>query len=471
MTRSIVREILRLGWPVFIGQIAVMANGVIDTLMAGRYSTVDLAAVGIGAAIYISVFIAMMGVLLALTPIASQLYGAGRYAEIGEEVRQCAWLSLALGVACFFALWYPEPFFAITRLQSEVEEKTRAYLAAASWGVPAALLFRVFYGFSNAVSRPRMVMALNLIGLALKVPLNWLLMYGMMGLPELGGVGCAISSTIIAWVTCVLGWFWCYLDRDNRRYGIFARFSRPRWKSQRHIIALGLPIGLTFFIDVTGFTFMALFIARLGALNSAAHQIASNFAALLFMLPLALGNAASVLVGQAIGARELARARKTALAGLVTGGCFALALAFAVWLTSQEIAGLYTVDPKVKSIAAGLLALVAAYHVFDAIQAIAANVLRGYKRALVPMVIYAVALWGVGLGGGYLLGFEGISFGPAIGLATRGAAMELAPMGAVMDLAPMGARGFWLAAIASLALAGVLVTGYLLRVSRPPANR
>jgi len=319
VSKSVYREIFRLGWPVFIGQVAVVANGVIDTIMAGRYSTVDLAGVGVGAAIYFSIFIALMGVLLALTPIASQLYGANRYAEIGEEVRQSAWLAVGLGAACFALLRYPDLYMALTRLPPEVEERARGYLAAASWGVPAALLFRVFYGFSTAVSRPRVVMALNLIGLAIKVPLNLVFMYGQLGAPELGGVGCAVSSSVIAWVSCLLAWGWCYLEPGYRRYHVYVRWSWPDARRLGHIVSLGLPIGLTFFIDVTGFTFMALFIARLGALNSAAHQIAGNFAALMFMLPLALGNASSVLVGHAIGARQFARARTTGLAGLSVG--------------------------------------------------------------------------------------------------------------------------------------------------------
>lgn len=227
VSKSVYREIFRLGWPVFIGQVAVVANGVIDTIMAGRYSTVDLAGVGVGAAIYFSIFIAMMGVLLALTPIASQLYGADRYAEIGEEVRQSAWLAVALGAACFALLRYPDPFMALTRLPPEVEERARGYLWAASWGVPAALLFRVFYGFSTAVSRPRVVMALNLIGLAIKVPLNMVFMYGQLGAPELGGVGCAVSSSVIAWVSCLLAWIWCFLEPGYRRYHVFARWSWP----------------------------------------------------------------------------------------------------------------------------------------------------------------------------------------------------------------------------------------------------
>jgi MATE family multidrug resistance protein len=447
MSKSVIKEIVRLGWPVFVAQIAVMANGFIDTVMAGRYSTVDLAAVGVGSSIYISVFVAIMGVLLALTPIASQHFGARRYSEIGEEVRQSGWLVLALTAACFLALHFPEPFLAITRLEPAVESRARGYLAAASWGVPAMLAFRVFYGYSTAVAKPRSVMVLNLAGLALKVPLNCMFMYGQFGLPALGGVGCAVSSTVIAWLIAVCAWYWCYADSEYRRYQVFDRWSWPRPGRIAHLVSLGLPIGITFFVDVTGFTFMALFIARLGPVNSAAHQIAGNFAAILYMLPLAIGNAASVLVGHAIGAREFARARATGIAGIVCAlGC-ACAVALALASSTLRLASLYSTDVAVVRLAASLLAFVAVYHLFDSVQAVAVNVLRGYKRAVVPMAIYAFALWGVGLGGGYTLGLSTVDLS-WLGVAT-----------------PIGAKGFWAAAIGSLFVAGSLVTLYFLRVS------
>jgi len=214
------------------------------------------------------------------------------------------------------------------------------------------------------------------------------------------------------------------------------------------ILSLGLPIGLTFLIDVTGFTFMALFIARLGTQYSAAHQIAANLAALCFMLPLALGNAASVVVGQSLGAHRYARARTAGLAAIALALACAVGVGACLYFFADGIAGLYARNAGPRRVAAALLAFVAVYHLFDALQAVAVNVLRGYKRAVVPMLIYAISLWGVGLGGGY-----------AIGLTT-------------VDLSwlylhtPMGAAGFWLAAIASLALAGSLVTAYFLRVSR-----
>jgi len=441
--RPIAIDIARLAWPIWIAQIAVMANGVIDTVMAGRYGTLDLAAVGIGASVYVTLFITLMGVLFAITPTVAQLQGAGRHGEIGEEVRQSAWLALALAALSIAALTHPGPLLALSELAPEVEAKTRAYLDAIAWGVPAALAFRVFQGFSTAISRPRVVMALNLGALALKIPLNWAFMYGKLGLPELGGVGCAAATSTIAWISCAAAWTWCRVERDYARYRVFERWSWPRWRAQWQLVALGVPIGATFFVDVTAFTFMALFIARFGALYSGAHQIAANLAAVCFMLPLAIGNAAAVLVGQAIGARELGRARTTGSTALAIGLACGLAVGAAIFLAAEPLVRLYTGDAAVQQLAATLLVLVAVYHVFDAAQAVVVNILRGYRRAAVPMAIFGVALWGVGLGGGYAIGIAGI------GVA-----------------APLAAGGFWLAAVIGMALAATLVTAYFLRVSR-----
>jgi MATE family multidrug resistance protein len=440
--KPILAEIVRLGWPVFIAQFAVMANGLIDTVMAGRYGTEDLAAVGIGASIYATLFITLMGVLFAVTPIAAQLYGAGRHQAIGEEIRQSAWLALVLAAVSFAMLRNPEPLLALTRLTPEVETKVRAYLDAISWAVPAALLFRVFQSFATAVARPRIVMTLNLAGLALKVPLNAAFMYGFAGLPGLGAPGCGVATAVISWLACIAGWAYCAREADLRRYAVFAKWSWPQARAQRQLVLLGLPIGFTVLVDVTSFTFMALFVARFGPQFSAAHQIAANVAALTFMLPLALGHATSVLVGHAIGAGDARLARETGLAGIRLGVALSLAVAAAIALAAHAIAGLYTPDADVQRIGAGLLALVALYHVVDAEQAVAVNVVRGYKKTGVPMAIYVVALWGLGLGGGYALGIAGWAG------------------------EPLRAAGFWIGGIVGMAVTAVAVTLYFLRVSR-----
>ena len=241
--RSLPRELLHLAWPVLIAQAAVMANGVIDTLMAGRLSPIDLAAVGIGASIYATVFVTAMGVLLALTPVVSHHYGAGRHVEIGADVRQCAWLALALSLAAFTVLKNPDPLLAFSRLTPEVELKVRAYLDGVAWAVPGVLFFRVFFGFTTGIGRPRPVMAFNLLGLALKVPLNWVFMYGHFGFPALGGAGCGWSSAVIMWTVATLAWAWCRRDADYAPYEVFARFDPPRPAALRELLVLGLPMG------------------------------------------------------------------------------------------------------------------------------------------------------------------------------------------------------------------------------------
>ncbi len=444
MFLSIARDIARLGWPVLIAQLAVMINGVIDTVMAGRLSAADLAAVGIGASIYISVFVTLMGVLIALTPVVAQLYGAGKYAEIGEEVRQSLWLGTFLTAVAFVLIYFPDPFLALAQVAPEVEEKTRSYLRTIAIGVPAMLMFRVFYSFSTAVSKPRVIMALNLVGLALKIPLNLVFMHGYLGMPALGGPGCAYSTTIIAWVTALAGWAYCWAGSDYRRYGVFENWSWPQWGEQLRLMQIGLPIGFTFLVDVTSFTFMALFIARLGTVSSGGHQIAANLTALIYMIPLAMSSAAGVLVGQAIGAGDMRRARLTGLMGIAGGFGIACVVGLGVGLGRDTIAGLYTNDLQVRAVAATLLAYVAFYHLFDATSAVAVSALRGYKKTLVPMLCNIVALWGLGLAGGYLLAF---------GNGGR---------------APMGAPGFWAAAIAGMVTGSILITLYFLRVSRVP---
>lgn len=441
MFGSILRDIVKLGWPVLIAQVAVMINGVIDTVMAGRLSAADLAAVGIGASIYISIFVTMMGVLIALTPVVAQLYGAGRLAAIGEEVRQSAWLGALLAVVAFVLIYFPDPFLALAQVAPDVEVKTRSYLRSIALGIPAMLMFRVFYSFTTAVSRPRVIMALNLVGLALKIPLNIVFMYGTLGMPALGGPGCAVSTAIISWTLALAAWLVCRFDPGYRPFHVFSRWSWPRWGDQLRLLQIGLPIGFNFLVDVTSFTFMALFIARLGTASSGGHQIAGNLTSLIYMMPLAMASATGVLTGQAIGAGDPRRARLVGLVGIGSGLLCAIVVGLLVWLGREWIAALYTRDDEVRVIAATLLAYVAGYHLFDAVSAITVSALRGYKKTVVPMLCNIVALWGLGLGGGYAL-----ALGPWMHL---------------------GASGFWIGATAGVLAGSILIVLYFLRISRP----
>jgi multidrug resistance protein, MATE family len=434
---SSTRELLHLAWPMLIAQLAMMANAVIDTAMAGRLSVIDLAAVGIASSIMATILMSLVSVLFALPPIIAHLLGAGRPADIGREIHQGVWLSLVLALAAILLLRFPAPFIAISDLQPAVETKVRAYLAASAWGVPAAFALRLFFGLSTGIKLPRPVMVFNLLSLGLKIPLNALFMYGLLGFPAMGATGCAVATSVDAWLMAALAWLWCLHHPRYAEFELRRRFSAPDLTAIREFLKLGIPIGLTFIADLTAFTFMALFIARLGPVASGAHQIAANLAALAFMIPLALGNATAVLAGQALGSGNPVRARHVSWEGIRLSISIAFVLCLIFWLGAPHIAAFYTTDLQVQMIAIPLIAMVGLYHLGDALQAVTVNALRGYKNSLVPMVIYTVTLWVPGLGGGVILGLTNI-FGTA-----------------------RGAQGFWLAAIASIWLVGGLMAIYL----------
>ncbi|MGS0621753.1 MATE family efflux transporter [Ralstonia sp. VS2407] len=440
-----VRRITELAWPVLIGQLAVIAFGVLDTAMAGRASAADLAAIGLGGSIYVTVYISLMGVLQALSPIAGQLYGAQRHSEIGEEVRQAAWLGLVLAAIGMLILWFPAPLLHLADATPELTEKATAYLRYEALALPAALGFRIYSALNNALSRPVMVTVLQLAGLAIKFPLNALFLYGGMGFPAMGGPGCALASMIISWLWFVAAVIILMRNPAYKPFAIFTHYSPPNRARLWALVRLGVPMGFTYLIEITSFTLMAIFIARLGTVVLAGHQIAANLGAVAYMVPLSLSIATSTLAAQSIGARDRVAARRISLNGIKLAVMCAVIVGAAVLFLRRELVSLYTHDAAVLAIAVPLLPFIAFYQMFDALQVMTAFILRAYKIALIPTVIYALSLWGVGLGGGYVLGFGLLG---DIAAALRGAA------------------GFWAANGLSLLVAGALLVSYFNRVSR-----
>ena len=430
------RRIVPLAWPVFVGQLSVLAFGTIDTLLVARSTATDLAALAVGGAAYITVFIGFMGVLLALSPIVGQLHGAGKPAEAGRQVHQALWIALGLSLLGCTLLAFPYPFLALSRASPEVADKVRAYLLALAFSLPASLIFTVYRAFNTAVSRPKAVMALQVSALALKLPLSMALVFGLpaIGLPALGVQGCGIATAVAMWAQVVAAW---WLLRRDAYYAPFQMTGRGLDRPVRADIAqqlrLGVPLGLSILVEVTGFAFMSLFIARLGTTPVAGHQIVVNLVSVLFMMPLGLANATSTLVAQRIGAGDARDARRLGWHGLLIGCGVAAVMGGSVFLLREPLLGLYTDNAAVLAAALPLVAWLAVFHTADAAQTVAAFVLRAYKVTTAPVLIYVAALWGVGLGGGYLLAFNVPGSVPA----------EL-----------QGARGFWFASTTGLVLAG-----------------
>ncbi|WP_088283937.1 MATE family efflux transporter [Ideonella sp. A 288] len=447
-----VRRIVPLAWPVFVGQIAVLAFATVDTMLVARHSATDLAALAVGSAAYITVFIGLMGIVLAIGPIVGRLHGAHRHAEAGEQFHQGLWLALGLTLVGSGLLAFPAPFLSLSRASPEVADKVSGYLLALAFSLPGSLLFTVFRAFNTAVSRPKAVMVIQVAALALKVPLSFALVGGvpLLGIPALGVVGCGIATLVAMWAQVLAGGVLLWRDPFYARFELGLPRLRPlHLGSLKALLGLGLPIGASVLVEVTGFAFMAIFIARLGETPVAGHQLAANLVSLLFMMPLGLSNATSTLVAQRIGAGDLADARRLCWHGWQFTVGLATALGAAVYLAREPVLRLYTDNPAVIGAAMPLLAWVALFHAADAAQTLSAFVLRAWHIATVPLVIYAVALWGVGLGGGYAMAFGGFE---AVPLAWRGAV------------------GFWTASTVGLVCAAAGLTLFLAWVLRQQAN-
>jgi MATE family multidrug resistance protein len=446
--RADVRGIVALAWPVFIGQVAVLAFSTIDTMLLARHGTADLAALAVGAAAYITIFIGLMGVVLALGPIVGRHYGARNHPGAGRQLHQAVWIALALAVLGSTLLMFPQPLLWIAKADAEVEAKVRGYLFVLAFSLPASLLFTAYRGFNNAISRPKAVMALQLGGLALKVPLSMAFIFGVpaLALPALGAVGAALATCIVMWLQLLAAWVLLRRDAAYEKFRIWGRgLDRPDRASIAAQLKLGIPMGLTILVDVTGFAFMAIFIARLGTTPVAGHQIAANLVSLLFMLPLAISSATGTLVAQRIGARAEREALRLGWNGHLFVGALAAVVGLTTFALREPVLGLYTADAAVIAVTLPLVAWVAVFHLADAMQAMSSAVLRAWHVATAPLVLYAVAIWGVGLGGGYALAFDLPGSVPA---------------------GMQGARGFWLASTSALVLVAIGLMALQLWITR-----
>ena len=265
--------LLRLATPMMIAQMAQVATGFVDTVMAGRVSPDDLAAVSIGSSILITVFLTLSGVIMALNPLIAHQLGARQFDRIGPVVRQGFWVAAGLGLfglALMFALmpWLP----GWLSLETSVADKVNGYLAGAALGVPGILLYRVLHAYSSSVNQTRPIMLVSLAALALNVPLNYMLIHGLFGLPALGGAGCGWATGIVFWFSFVALALYTRYSRAYDTCPVWQRLEAPSRQLIGQIQRLGLPIALSFFLEVSTFTFVTLLIARLGSTVVAGHR-------------------------------------------------------------------------------------------------------------------------------------------------------------------------------------------------------
>ena len=403
------KVITRHAGTVLVGQLAVMAFGVADTVIAGRYSDTALAALSVGSAIYISVYVGLMGIVQALLPIWAEMLGAGRHAAIGKSLRQSLYLSGFIALAGTTALLFPTALLGWAQVPASMLGEVQNYLAVLAFAFVPALLFRLYSTFNQSLGRPLVVTWLQLGALGIKIPLSIWLVAGGAGLEPMGAVGCAWATLVVNYVLLGLSIVMLRTQAMYRQLCIWQRMERPDWPVIANFARLGIPGGLAYLVEITSFTLMALFIARLGTVASASHQVAASMAAVLYMMPLSIAIACSARTSFWLGSGRPDVAKTIVFLGFKLSAYASLTLAAMIFIVKGNLAALFSTSPAIIALASTLLGWVALYHLADSMQAVCVFLLRCYRITIAPLLVYGVLLWGVGLYGGYVLTYEGIA--------------------------------------------------------------
>lgn len=439
MTRQLagreIRATLALAVPLVLAQLAQMSMGFVDVAMVGRLGTESMAAIVLGSTTYFTLSLVGVGVLIAVQPMVAQAIGAGDEASAGRAVRQGLWLATLLGLPATIALGFSEPALLATGQAPETAALAAEYHDAVRWGFIPNLWFTALRGLCEGDARPRPVLAVTLVGVLANVVLNYALMFGAFGFPALGVVGTGWSTAI---TTAVMFVALALVVRRGPlgRFRVFAGLRQPDGATLGALFRLGWPIGIGFGLEAGLFMAATLLVGRLPdhAVALAAHQIALNAASVTFMVPLGIGMAGGIRVGQAAGAGDVAAAARAGWMAAALGALFMTCSALVFWFAPGAVVWIYagrSPDAEVAALAVSLLGIAAVFQLFDGVQAAIAGALRGLKDTRVPMVLAALSYWGVGLSVGAGLGLAGglgapgLWWGLTLGLATASVLMSL----------------------------------------------
>lgn len=426
------RQILCQAAPIAIAQLSQTAMGFIDTLMAARYSTEDLAAVALGSGIWLPIMLSLSGVLMAITPMVAQHVGNERLIRTRLIFNQGILISLIASLIAWLALRNMAPVLELMEVTGNLKQKTISYLEALSWGLPGMMLYQTCRSYCDGFGKTKPLMKIGLLALLCNIPLNWLLIYGNFGFPELGSEGCGWATTLVMWIMAISAIIYLKRSRHFRHLKLI-QWPRLQITMLYTLLRIGIPIGFTLLIEVSMFTVIALLIARLGESVIAAHQITLSFTGIVFMIPLSISMALTIRVGQLLGQGSHHGARIAAATGLVIVCCTAILSCTLISLLSVPISELYTEQQEIVKLASSLLLIAAIFQIPDGIQVATIGVLRGHKDTEIPLLMVFIAYWVIGLPLGYLLGLTDLII-PAV-----------------------GAMGFWIGIVVGITLSATLL--------------
>lgn len=425
--------------PILVSQLALFAMTFFDTVMSGQASPTDLAGVAIGSSLWVPVQSGLTGILLAVTPIVAQMVGADRREQVPFHVIQALSFAVAIAVAVLVCgAIFLDPILDGMDLEMAVHDIAKGFLHAIAIGVIPMFMYTVIRCFIDALGLTRITMLITLISLPINVSLNYLLIFGNLGFPRLGGVGAGYASAITFWCILFISLYVVHRVEPFTQYGIFSRFYGISLKAWKELLRLGVPIGFTIFFEVSIFAAVTLLMSTFDTVTIAAHQAAMNFASFIYMVPLSISMALTILVGFEVGAQRYKDAKQYSMLGIGIAIVLASLCGVMLYLFTELVANFYTKDPDVLKLATHFLLYSILFMFSDAVAAPIQGILRGYKDVTVPFIVALVSYWVIGLPLGFILA----------------------------NYTDWGATGYWIGLITGLAAGAIFLFGRLLVVQR-----
>ncbi|GAB6154954.1 MATE family efflux transporter [Desulfosporosinus burensis] len=433
------RQLVLILWPVLVAQVTMFSMNFFDTVMSGQASTADLAGVAIGSSLWVPIGAGLGGILVAVTPIVAQLIGAKRSEEIAGKVVQGIYLAMAISVLVIIggALCL-DSVLSLMGLEDTVRRISRSYLLALAFGIPALFIYQVLRSFIDALGKTRVTMMIAILSLPINIALNFILIFGKLGFPALGGVGAGVASAITYWCLLLIALTIILRMESFAAYGVFDRLFGVSLKEWVEQLKIGLPIGFAIFVEVSIFAVVALLMSNYNTVTIAAHQAAMNFASLLYMVPFSISTSLTILVGFEVGAGRHRDARQYSFLGMGMSVGMAGICAIILLIFSEQVANLYSRETEVIQMAQQFLIYALFFQLSDAIAAPIQGALRGYKDVNVTFITAFISYWIIGLPAGYYMA----------------------------SYTSLGAVGYWIGLILGLAVSAVGLSGRLLVVQR-----
>ncbi len=424
------RATVSLAWPLVLTNLSQIGLATTDVIMMGWLGPSALAAGALGVNLNFAFLIFGIGLVTATSPLVAHELGRRRYAvrEVRRTIRQGFWAATAFTIPIWVVLWQAEPILLALRQEPALAHDAARYLHTFQWAFLPFLFYQVLRNFVSALERPLSALWIGIGAVGVNALLVWVLMFGHLGMPALGLPGAGIATTIVNILMAIGLGVLISVDRRFRRYHLFGRFWRPDWRRFREIWRIGLPIAVTVAFEVTVFNGAVFVMGVIGPEALAAHSIAIQIASVAFMVPLGLGQAATVRVGLAYGAGNLAGIGRAGWTAWILSLVYACCTAFAMLVFGRALVGIFldlsvAANQPVIDLAVSFVVFAGLFQVFDAGQASGAGMLRGLGDTRVPMIFAGIGYWGIGLPMAFMLGLwtplqgRGVWMGLASGLA------------------------------------------------------